>query len=431
MAQDDELDQELELLRSMWSSDELDIIRCVGEDSGDLQDLSAARLIARLAPNTDGNNQSQYLRCEVIITLPCGYPGEPEHPVLPQLRIGASSGLTDARRTELLGTLEDMLRGDLAGVSGALLAVLEAALERITAWNDEGPVGECPVCLAEFHHGDNASGQADGLLRLPCFHVLHTACFAQLWGAEWLRQKDEANIAISDTSVGCPECRQVASWMAVPQIHEALHHLVAPVPINNIAVGSDNQAEAEGTNVRADESEIPKCSSYSSSSKKRGAAKPQVQQQHSATVKVDLFEVTMQRGLRTRLKPKWDARDHDGPVLRTGACGVVAEYVEGKDATYLRPENADYWLPISGGRNDCKMVRIDKDMPRPHKAPNGWIHGDSCLAEVVKASSSPKASTAKATVAPTEAKASGKDRKKKAKDTNPGCGYAPDSLLGA
>merc|ERR1712060_483324 len=91
----------------------------------------------------------------------------------------------------------------------------------------------------------------------------------------------------------------------------------------------------------------------------------QHQQQKVAISRVDLFEVIIPRGLRTRLKPKWDARDQEGPVLRNGACGVVAEYVEGKDATYLRPEGTDYWLPLNGGRNDCKMVRIDKDMPRP------------------------------------------------------------------
>mmetsp|Transcript_18058 Transcript_18058/g.40706 ORF Transcript_18058/g.40706 Transcript_18058/m.40706 type:complete len:368 (-) Transcript_18058:14-1117(-) len=352
----EELDEELELLRAMWSNEELEIHRSPREQSVTSADADAARLIARLAPNTGGNDQSRYSRCEIVISVPCGYPGDPEHLVLPQLRIGASSGLTDGRRAALLAALEGVLRGDLAGLPGALHAVLEAAQERLTAWNDEGPVGQCPVCLAELDHDEDSSNTAAGLLRLPCYHVLHAACFAQIWEAEWMRQKDVAENAvmtISEAVVACPECRQVASWAAVPHIHLSLDHLLVPVSIEKVAVTSESDrrdaAAKDEEGAMADEDKAATHTPFPRSPKKGGAAGSRMQQQPSPPDKVDLFEVTMARGLRTRLKPKWDARDREGPILRNGACGVVAEFVEGKDATYLRPEGMDYWLPLSGG----------------------------------------------------------------------------------
>lgn len=440
----------------MWSSEEeLEIQRYPRKECDTSTDAAAARLIARLAPNTGGNDQRQYIRCEVIIMVPSGYPGDPEHPVTPQVRINASSGLTDARRAALLAALEDVIQGDLSGLPGMLPAVLEAAQERLTGWNDEGPVGYCSVCLAGLDHGEDASKQTDvstaaSLLRLPCYHVLHAACFAQVWEAEWLRQKESsqrhsltmeahAAITISETVVACPECRQVVPWAAVPQIHPFLEHLLFPVPIEKIAVGSvsdhdASEAECEES-ARAEEAEIVRDTLSSHSPKQGREASSRLLRQPSAPARVDLFEVIMPRGLRTRLKPKWDARDHEGPILRNGACGVVAEFMEGKDATYLRPEGTDYWLPLHGGRNNCKMVRIDQDMLRPQKAPSGWIHGDDSLGTNVLAPSSlGGAKTASADViaasSPKEGKASVKERKKKTKNVNAGGGYAcADKLL--
>lgn len=412
----EELDDELELLRAMWSVEEVEIQRPTCAKCEISGDAAAARLIARLAPRTGGESQSQYLRCEVVITVPCGYPGEPECPALPQVRVSSSSGLTERRRATLLAALEDLLRSDFAGMPGALPAVLETAQDRLTTWNDEGPTGECPVCLVEL-------GGQDASLRLPCFHILHTACFAQCWEAEWIRQRtDNAALAISEAVVGCPECRQVVTWAAVPEIHPKLEHLIVAVSTQKtVAVPqSDHHDEVrEAEECAAEEAEATTYIPY----------QPPVQQQKSASAKVDLFEVVMPRGLRTRLKPKWDARDQEGPVLRGGSCGVVAEYVEGKDATYLRPEGADYWLPLSGGRNDCKMVRIDKDMPRPVKAPSGWIHGENSLSVDVAASTSPGSRAAQS--ADLSASVEGKASRKNGKKVKGGGDAPKNKLLGA
>lgn len=465
MAQDtadegnNELDEELELLRAMWSSEEeLEIQRSACAECRNSGDAAEARLIARLAPNTGGQEQRQYLRCEVVITVPRGYPGDLEHPVPPQVRLGASSGITDARRAVLLAALEELLQGDFAGLPGALPAVLETAQERLTTWNDAGPVGECPVCLAALDHGEGAAGLMDvsaaaSLLRLPCYHVLHAACFAQFWEAEWLRQREEgernrstagqtADLAVPEAVVACPECRQVAPWAAVPQIHMLLEHLsgadskIAVVPKSGHR--DEERDAAEGATAEADEAAA--YTPYPKSHKDGGAAgfrQQQQQQQTSVNAKVDLFEVIMPRGLRTRVKPKWDARDQEGPVLRGGACGVVAEFVEGKDATYLRPEGMDYWLPLTGGRNNCKMVRIDHDMPRPSRAPSGWIHGEACLGADAAASASQgggtnRAAKPAAASSPAEGRVVGRDRKKKTKGNDAGGEHSSASkLLGA
>jgi len=449
---EEELDEELELLRAMWSSeDELEIQRPPVCEIA--RKTAAARLVARLAPNTGGEAQSQFLRCEVIIMVPYGYPGEPEDPVSPLVHLGASSGLTDARRAALLLAMEELLRSDVAGMPGAMPAILEAAQERLTAWNDEGPTGQCPVCLAELGHDEDAAGQTDvsaaGLLQLPCHHVLHAACFAQFWEAEWSRQREsgqwngspsEANatITISEAVVACPECRQVASWAAVPQIHPLLEHLVAAASVQKMAAVTERDHNDEELEVeQGAEAEEDTAFTYIPSPpppQDKGASRSRQQQQQptSASARVDMFEVIMPRGLRTRLKPKWDARDQEGPILRNGACGIVAEYVEGKDATYLRPEGTDYWLPLNGGRNNCKMVRIDQDMPRPLKAPTGWIHGESCLGVDAEGSSKSQAAKLAGASSLTEGRASGKDRKKKTKGNNAAGGYASgNKLLGA
>lgn len=435
---DEEFDEELEFLRAMWpSEEELEIQRPTFAKCELSGDAAAARLIARLAPSTGGEEQSKYLRCEVVITVPCGYPGDPEYPMLPQVRLGASSGLTDAKRAMLFAALEDLLRCDFAGLPGALHPVLEAAQERLTTWNDEGPSGQCPVCLVELDPGEIVTGltsnsAAAGHLRLPCYHILHAACFAQFWEVEWLRQRkdgqrngptvhENAALTIPEAVVACPQCRQVVSWAAVPQIHPSLEHLLVAASTQKMAAVPESDHPDEEREVEEGAAEEDEATTYIP------YTPPPQQQQKSASTQVDMFEVIQPRGLRSRLKPKWDARDQEGAVLRSGACGVVAEYAEGKDATYLRPEGTDYWLPINGGRNDKKMVRIDQDMPRPLKAPSGWIHGENCLAVGVVASTSPGGAKTRAAElagasASVEGKASGKERKKKTKSNNAGGG---------
>jgi hypothetical protein len=97
----------------------------------------------------------------------------------------------------------------------------------------------------------------------------------------------------------------------------------------------------------------------------------------------------------------------------------------------------DYWLPLTGGRNNCKMVRIDHEMPRPSKAPSGWIHGQTCLGADAVASTSPGSATTRvaklaAASSLAEGKPSGKDRKKKTKSNDAGGEHSSTvKLLGA
>jgi hypothetical protein len=430
---DSELDEELELLRAMWpSEEELDIQRPTCAKCRISGDVAAAKLVARLAPNTGGEEQSRYIRCEVVIVVPFGYPGNQEHPVLPQVHLGSSSGLTDKRRAELLAALEDLFQCDFAGLSGAFPTVLQTAQDQLTTWNDEGPMSQCPVCLVELGHGERTLGLASNSaaadhLRLPCYHILHASCFAQFWEAEWLRQrkdfhrnkptgKEQVALAVSEAEVTCPECRQGVAWVAVPQIHAPLGHLLETAFTQDVVVPEgDSHDEEREASKEVTENGVATTDASAAPYLQNGVALSSQEQ------RVDLFEVVMPRGLRTRLKPKWDARDQEGPVLRNGACGVVAEFVEGKDATYFRPEGTDYWLPLNGGRNNCKMVRIDQDMPRPSKAPSGWIHGDTCL-DVDVAASTPPRSAKTQTADPTGMLSSRKDKKIQSK--NSCVGYA-------
>lgn len=421
---DGELEGELELLRAMWSSEEeLEIQRPTCAKCEISGDAAAARLVARLAPSTCGEEQSKYIRCEVVIVVPSGYPGNEEHPVPPQLQLGSSSGLNDTRRAELLAVLQDLLLCDFAGVEGALPALLQAAQDHLTTWNDEGPTGQCPVCLEDLGDGEHTN-----TLRLPCYHILHASCFAQVWEAEWLRQREDidrnrstgetnVSLAVSDAKMACPECRRVVTWDAVPQISAQLGHLLDTPSTHDVVVPEvnkhDEESVAEDEVAENDEATTDVSAPHVS---QNGGALPSQQQ------RVDLFEVVMPRGLRTRLKPKWDARDQEGPVLRNGACGVIAEYVEGKDATYLRPEGTEYWLPLNGGRNNCKLVRIDQDMPRPTKAPSGWIHGENCLAIAAAPLTPPR--SAKTQAAGSPGKISSRKDGKKTKNNNVGGGYA-------
>jgi hypothetical protein len=229
--------------------------------------------------------------------------------------------------------------------------------------------------------------------------------------------KKNVSLAVSDAVMACPECRRVVTWDAVPQISAQLGHLLDTPSTHDLVVPEVNKhdEESEAENEVADNDEATTDMS-APNVLQNGGALPSQQQ------RFDLFEVVMPRGLRTRLKPKWDARDQEGPVLRNGACGVIAEYVEGKDATYLRPEGTEYWLPLNGGRNNCKMVRIDQDMPRPTKAPSGWIHGENCLGIAAAPLTPPR--SAKTQAAGSPGKISSRKDGKKTKNNNAGGGYA-------
>merc|ERR1711957_106655 len=113
-----------------------------------------------------------------------------------------------------------------------------------------GPTGQCPVCLGELGDGADA---AVNHLRLPCYHILHAACFAQVWEAEWLRQKSaNAAVTISDAVVACPQCRQVVSWAAVLPIHPLLKHLLVVVVSESDNHDEERDAE-EQEGAEADE----------------------------------------------------------------------------------------------------------------------------------------------------------------------------------
>jgi len=203
---DEELAGELELLAAMCSDDELKI-----EATG-----TGTRLAVKLAPMTAGDQEKQFLWCELQIHVGHSYPSEP-----PSLALGGSRGLSDISRASLLTELGHHVE-ELCG-EPALFALLEAGRAALTALNS--PQGECSICL-----GSLCDAGSEHVLRTPCYHVFHRQCLIEYCRAEITRDhlRTQQPDALS-LSLPCPECRADIPWTAYPELQKLLPQAVATV----------------------------------------------------------------------------------------------------------------------------------------------------------------------------------------------------------
>lgn len=203
----EDLASELELLAAMWSEDELVVET---SDTGTL-------ITVRLAPMTAGDEETQFLWCELQLRAgPC-YPSEP-----PELALGSSRGLSDAGRASLLAELSRQ-REELLD-EPALFALLEAGRTALTNLNTAG--GECAICL-----GDLSDVDARQVLRMPCYHLFHRQCVIEYCKSEIFAGSARVMRAeATDLTISCPECRANVPWKCYPEMQAIITEIAARVP---------------------------------------------------------------------------------------------------------------------------------------------------------------------------------------------------------
>jgi len=208
---DEELPGELELLTAMCSEDELKIEEF---DTG-------TKLAVKLAPMTAGDEEKQFLWCELQLHVGRNYPSEP-----PSLALGSSRGLSDVSRATLLtelGQRAEELRGE-----PVLFVLLEAGRAALTDLNS--PQGECAICL-----GSLSDAGSQHVLRTPCYHVFHRQCVIEYCQSaisrDLLRTKQPD---AASRSLLCPECRTDIPWTDYSELQKLLLHMVAEGPESSL-----------------------------------------------------------------------------------------------------------------------------------------------------------------------------------------------------
>ncbi|CAE7806394.1 Rnf25 [Symbiodinium sp. CCMP2592] len=338
---DDALQEEVELLRAMWPEEsDLSILHFPDGDPAEIH----ARISVHLVPHTAGEDHARFVRVQLVLDVPHGYPHKPV-----QLALGASRGLPDSRSEGLVSQLRaasDELRGQ-----PALYALLQAAQDILTELNV--PSGDCAICLVDFNMDEDDPAQ-----RTPCSHLL-PSCLSSYWWTEWEKQLEplslraRATSCVSKAEVFCPECRSPLHWPELSALHSSLLCRDAE-RLRTAAAAAAAEKPEEKTEDEELEVLLP-----------QEEAQPMMQLPSSEQVL--LFEVVHPKGTCFRSRPRWSAKVANGQVSR-GVHGVVAELVEG-DTTYLRPEGSKHLLPVKGLSANIKLVHLEPRRKEATDAP--------------------------------------------------------------
>lgn len=336
---DEALQEEVELLRAMWPEEsDLSVVHFPDADPAEIH----ARVSVHLVPHTAGEDHARFVRVQLVLDVPRGYPHKPV-----QLALGSSRGLPDSRSEGLVSQLR-AASDELCG-QPSLYALLQAAQDILTDLNV--PSGDCAICLVDFN-----MDEADPALRTPCYHAFHRSCLSSYWWTEWEKQLEplslraRATSCVSKAEVFCPECRSPLHWPELNVLHSSL--LCRDTERLRAVVAAEKPEEK----IEDEELEVllPK-----------EEAQPMMQLPSSEEVL--LFEVVHPKGTCFRSRPRWSAKVANGQVSR-GVHGVVAELVEG-DTTYLRPEGSKHFLPVKGLSANIKLVHLEPQRKETTDAP--------------------------------------------------------------
>ncbi|PSC73115.1 kinase [Micractinium conductrix] len=178
----EDLDFELEALRATY--EDVELLQASAAAAAVPPPPPLAVVALPVAPRVDGT-AAQYVAARLLLAIPAGYPAEPPAVVLADPR-----GLGDARRDALAAALA----AEAAALAGELSLghLVETALDLLTRENQ--PEGRCAFCLeallpaaAQRHGGGGGAAAVAPILRLPCYHCFHSACFATWWAWEQRR----------------------------------------------------------------------------------------------------------------------------------------------------------------------------------------------------------------------------------------------------
>lgn len=309
MSMSDELNDEIELLKAMYSEDEL------------IVDLSGTnvKLTAKLLPCTAGNEEMQFSWCELHFFVGPNYPGVP-----PVLELGSSRGLSDACRSKILQVLE----GHMEQLNGepVLCALIEVGKEALTDLN--GTSCECTICLSAITKLSPDGSESDKqVVRFPCFHVFHRCCAMDYCKSELARQQ-VLHVAAASTAVKilCPECRADIPWEDYAELKSQFSNLTE-------SNGTSNCSDTPGSELESDLREdclLPACTQTNDTSPLKDSCS--VTQTNNASPLKDCCSVVPEAFVR--LHHLWQGNDEkEKPLLRLlKELGLNARVYYGKPA---------------------------------------------------------------------------------------------------
>ncbi|XP_030064856.1 E3 ubiquitin-protein ligase RNF25 isoform X2 [Microcaecilia unicolor] len=203
---------EVEVLESIYL-DELHISR--GRSRLEPWEISIT-----LYPATADDQESQYVRFSLLLTVPLQYPQE-----APAISIQNPRGLSD----ELLHIISQKLKLVAEAGLGApmIYDLIEKGKEILT--DNNIPHGQCVICLYGFQ-------QNEAFTKTSCYHYFHShclACYVQNMEEELQRKqkKEQEQHYVAGlqegTGVHCPVCRELltydlAALKAAPAPHQPL-----------------------------------------------------------------------------------------------------------------------------------------------------------------------------------------------------------------
>lgn len=186
------LPAEVEVLESIYL-EELRVVR--GRARSEPWEVSIT-----LHPATAQDQDSQFVRCTLVLAVPPQYPIE-----APDISISNPRGLSDEQIQKMLQTLRNVAEARLG--TEVLYELIEKGKEILT--DNNIPHGQCVICLYGFQ-------EREAFTKTQCYHYFHSHClahYAQHMEDEILMQQEEREQHLAPSpkqkvGVQCPVCRE-------------------------------------------------------------------------------------------------------------------------------------------------------------------------------------------------------------------------------
>ncbi|NXC42463.1 RNF25 ligase, partial [Penelope pileata] len=153
-----------------------------------------------LHPATAQDQDSQFVRCTLVLAVPPQYPNK-----APDISIRNPRGLSDEQIQKILQTLRNVAEARLG--TEVLYELIEKGKEILT--DNNIPHGQCVICLYGFQ-------EREAFTKTQCYHYFHSHClarYAQHMEEEILTQQEEREQHLAPSpkqkvGVQCPVCRE-------------------------------------------------------------------------------------------------------------------------------------------------------------------------------------------------------------------------------
>ncbi|NWI86662.1 RNF25 ligase, partial [Pitta sordida] len=153
-----------------------------------------------LYPATAQDQDSQYVRFTLVLSVPPQYPNK-----TPEISVRNPRGLSDEQIQKISQTLRSIAEAQLG--TEVLYELIEKGKEILT--DNNIPHGQCVICLYGFQ-------EREAFTKTQCYHYFHSHClarYAQHMEEEILMQQEEREQHLSpspkqEVGVQCPVCRE-------------------------------------------------------------------------------------------------------------------------------------------------------------------------------------------------------------------------------